>query len=156
MNSRFAKITLFFPKYKVSCCNFVLSCFNQCIVEWNIFFKNHWQLFNKRHGPENSRLHTPSIKKICPLIIVIIHVLLKKRAARIILDCYFSVHSFVLFFKLRWMTFPECVIYQKAIQMFQTIHTRWSTRLLANIFHFLLGRTYQTVTVIIYIWIIRP
>ena len=28
-----------------------------------------------------------------------------------------------LFSKLRWMTFPECVIYQKAIQMFDTIRS---------------------------------
>jgi len=53
----------------------------------------------------------------------IVHVLLKKelvrlqkRAARIIL-----VPSFVLFSKLRCMTLPERVIYQKAIQMFDTI-----------------------------------
>jgi len=53
----------------------------------------------------------------------IVHVLLKKelvrlqkRAAIIIL-----VPSFVLFSKLRWMILPERVIYQKAIQMFDTI-----------------------------------
>jgi len=41
-----------------------------------------------------------------------------EKGARIILDCDFSMASFVLFSKLRWMTFPERVIYQKAIQMF--------------------------------------
>ena len=46
----------------------------------------------------------------------IVHVLLK-RAARIILDCDVSVPSIVLFSKHRWMTFPERVIYQKAIPM---------------------------------------
>ena len=45
----------------------------------------------------------------------------QKRAAIIILDCDYSVSSFVLFSKFRWMTFPERVIYQKAKQMFKTI-----------------------------------
>ena len=42
---------------------------------------------------------------------------LQKIAARIILDCYCYVSSLVLFSKHRWMTFPERVVYQKAIQM---------------------------------------
>ena len=52
----------------------------------------------------------------------IVHVLFQKRVARIILDCEFSVPPFVLFSKLRWMTFPERVTYEKAIQMCKTIH----------------------------------
>jgi len=40
---------------------------------------------------------------------------LQKRAARIILDFDFSLPFFVLFSKLRWMPFPERVLYQKAI-----------------------------------------
>ena len=57
-------------------------------------------------------LFTFSLRKMCKT---------KKRAAIIILDCDYSVPSFVVFSKLKWMTFPERVIYQKAIQMFKTI-----------------------------------
>ena len=57
-------------------------------------------------------LFTFSLRKMCKT---------KKRAAIIILDCDYSVPSFVVFFKLKWMTLPERVIYQKAIQMFKII-----------------------------------
>ena len=45
----------------------------------------------------------------------------QKRAARVILDCDFNTPSCMMFSELKWMTFPERVLYQKAIQMFQTI-----------------------------------
>ena len=47
---------------------------------------------------------------------------LQKRAARVILDCDFTTPSSLMFADLKWMTFPERVIYQKAIQMFKTLH----------------------------------
>ena len=42
-----------------------------------------------------------------------------KRAARIILDCDFYTPSCMMFAELKWMTFPEHVLYQKAIQIFE-------------------------------------
>ena len=47
---------------------------------------------------------------------------LQKRAARLILDQDFDTPSQLLFSQLKWMTFPERVIYQKAIQMYKTLH----------------------------------
>ena len=46
---------------------------------------------------------------------------LQKKAAIIILDCDCYVSSLVLFSKHRWMTFPERVVYQKAIQMIKAM-----------------------------------
>ena len=46
----------------------------------------------------------------------------QKRAARLILNADFTTPSVELFHTLRWMTFPERVIYRKALQMYQTIH----------------------------------
>ena len=46
----------------------------------------------------------------------------KKRAARLILDRDFSTPSAFLFSELKWMPFPDRVIYQKALQMYKTIH----------------------------------
>ena len=40
-----------------------------------------------------------------------------KRAARVILDCDFYTPSSELFKQLNWQTFPERVLYQKAILM---------------------------------------
>ena len=45
----------------------------------------------------------------------------QKRAARVILDSDYSTPSTALFSKLKWMTFHERVIYQKAIQMYKTL-----------------------------------
>ena len=47
----------------------------------------------------------------------------QKRAARVILDCDFNTPSCMMFSELKWMTFPERVLYQKAIQMFKTKYT---------------------------------
>jgi len=46
---------------------------------------------------------------------------LQKRAARVILDCEFYTPSSTMFSDLKWMSFPERVIYMKAIQVFPTI-----------------------------------
>ena len=47
----------------------------------------------------------------------------QKRAARLILDvCDVNTPSESLFKKLKWMTFPERVIYQKAILMYKTMN----------------------------------
>jgi len=46
--------------------------------------------------------------------------LLQKRVARAILDVDFTVPSETMFTELKWMTFPERVIYHKAIQMYKT------------------------------------
>ena len=46
---------------------------------------------------------------------------LQKRAARVIIDCGFYTPSCMMFSELKWMTFPERGLYQKAIQMFKTI-----------------------------------
>ena len=43
------------------------------------------------------------------------------RAARLILDVEYSTPSAVLFDTLKWMTFSERVVYQKALQMYKTI-----------------------------------
>jgi len=45
----------------------------------------------------------------------------KKRAARAILDVDFTVPSETMFTQLKWMTFPERVVYHKAIQMEATV-----------------------------------
>ena len=47
---------------------------------------------------------------------------LQKRAAQVILDCNFYTPSCMMFSEFKWMTFPERVLYPKAIQMFQTTH----------------------------------
>ena len=46
----------------------------------------------------------------------------KNRAARLFLDRDFSTPSAFLFSELKWMPFPDRVIYQKALQMYKTIH----------------------------------
>ena len=46
----------------------------------------------------------------------------QKRSARLILDKDFTTPSTLLFSELKWMPFPDRVIYQKAIQMYKTIH----------------------------------
>ena len=46
---------------------------------------------------------------------------LQKRAAKVIIDCDFTTPSSLMFAELKWKTFPERVIYQKAIQMFKTL-----------------------------------
>ena len=46
----------------------------------------------------------------------------KKRAARLILDRDFSTPSAFLLSELKWMPFPDRVIYQKALQMYKTLH----------------------------------
>ena len=46
---------------------------------------------------------------------------LQKRAARVIIDCGFYTPSCMMFSELKWMTFPERGLYQKAIQMFKPI-----------------------------------
>jgi len=43
----------------------------------------------------------------------------QKRAARVILDCDCYTPLCMMFAELKWMTFPERVLYQKAIQMFE-------------------------------------
>ena len=47
---------------------------------------------------------------------------LQKRAARLILDCDFSMPSTLMFTKLDWLAFPDRVIYLKALQMYKTIN----------------------------------
>jgi len=44
-----------------------------------------------------------------------------KRAARAILHVDFSVPSETMFTQLKWMIFPERVVYHKAIQMYKTV-----------------------------------
>ena len=46
---------------------------------------------------------------------------LQKRAARAILDVDFTVPSETMCTQLKWMTFPERVVYHKAIQMYRTV-----------------------------------
>ena len=46
----------------------------------------------------------------------------QKRAARLILDKDFETPSQELFAELHWMTFPERVKYQKAVQIFKIFH----------------------------------
>ena len=46
---------------------------------------------------------------------------LRKRAARAILHVEFTVPSETMFTQLKWMTFPERVVYHKAIQMHKTV-----------------------------------
>ena len=46
---------------------------------------------------------------------------LQKRAARAILDVDITVPSETMFTQLKWMTFPERVVYHKAIQMYKTV-----------------------------------
>ena len=46
---------------------------------------------------------------------------LQTRAARAILDVDFTVPSETMFTRLTWMTFPERVVYHKAIQMYKTV-----------------------------------
>jgi len=46
----------------------------------------------------------------------------QKRAARLILDRYFSTPSAFLFSELEWMPFPDRVIYQKSSSHVKTIH----------------------------------
>ena len=46
----------------------------------------------------------------------------QKRAARLILDLYCLTPSALLLNTLRWMAFPEWIVYQKALQMYKTIH----------------------------------
>ena len=46
---------------------------------------------------------------------------LQKMAARVILDCDFYTPSSTMFSDLKWMSFPERVIYRKAIQTLKTI-----------------------------------
>ena len=46
----------------------------------------------------------------------------KKNNARLILDRDFSTPSAFLFSELKWMSFPDRVIYQKALQMYKTLH----------------------------------
>jgi len=46
---------------------------------------------------------------------------LQKRAARAILDVDVTVPSETMFTQLKWMTFPERVVYHKAIQMYQPV-----------------------------------
>ena len=49
-------------------------------------------------------------------------VIFKKRATRLILNLDCLTHSAILFNTLKWMTFPEWVVYQNALQMYKTIH----------------------------------
>ena len=46
---------------------------------------------------------------------------LQKRAGRLILNIDCDTPSTFLFSQLKWMTFPESVIYQKEIQMYTTL-----------------------------------
>ena len=46
---------------------------------------------------------------------------LQKRSARAILDVDVTVPSETMFTQLKWMTFPERVVYHKAIQMYTTV-----------------------------------
>ena len=46
----------------------------------------------------------------------------KLRAARVILDCDLCTPSSELFKELNWQTFPERIIYQKAILMYRIIN----------------------------------
>ena len=46
---------------------------------------------------------------------------LQKRAGRLILNIDFDTPSTFLFSQLKWKTFTERVIYQKAIQMYKTL-----------------------------------
>jgi len=46
---------------------------------------------------------------------------ISEKAGRLILNKDFDTHSTFLFSQLKWMTFPERVIYQKAIQMYKTL-----------------------------------
>ena len=46
----------------------------------------------------------------------------QKRAARLILDLDYMTPSKILFEEIQWMTFPERVIYLKAVQMFKTMN----------------------------------
>ena len=46
---------------------------------------------------------------------------LQKRAARAILDVGCTVFSEIMFTQLKWVTFPERVVYHKAIQMYKTV-----------------------------------
>jgi len=43
---------------------------------------------------------------------------LQKRAAIAISDVDFTIPSEIMFTQLKWMTFPEQVVYHKAIQMY--------------------------------------
>ena len=45
-----------------------------------------------------------------------------KRASRLILDRDVSTPSAFLFYELKWMPFPDRVIYQKALQMYKTFY----------------------------------
>jgi len=51
----------------------------------------------------------------------IVHVLLKKKLVKLQKRAAMIILNFVLFSTLRWVIFPERVIYQKAIQMVKTI-----------------------------------
>ena len=48
-------------------------------------------------------------------------VTLQKRAARAILDVDFTVPWETMFTQLQWMTWPNPVVYPKAIQIFKTV-----------------------------------
>ena len=45
----------------------------------------------------------------------------KFQAARAILDVDFTVPLETMITQLKWMTFPERVVYHKAIQMYKTV-----------------------------------
>ena len=49
---------------------------------------------------------------------------LQKRAARVILDCDFTAPSSLMSAELKWMIFPERVIYQKTFQMFKSLREK--------------------------------
>ena len=59
----------------------------------------------------------------------------QKRAARVILDLDYLTPSDTLFKEINWMTFPERVIYLKAVQMFKTINND-SPEYLKSLFKF--------------------
>ena len=46
---------------------------------------------------------------------------LRKRAARAILDVDITVPSETMFTHLKWMTFPERVVYHKVIQIYKIV-----------------------------------
>ena len=76
---------------------------------YNAYILNHLDYCCSVWGNANTELMTSIIK-------------FQKRAARSILDKPIETPSEELFAELKWMTFPERVMYQKAILMYKIMH----------------------------------
>ena len=118
-----------------------LNIHDHCLV-YTLSFQNRKQFYNAYILPHFD-LCCASLGN-CTSVIEDKLVKLQKGDARAILDVDFTVHSETMFTQLKWMTFPERVVYHKTYKCTK----QWCTWLFKNRFWFYIWDSFMITQII--------